>query len=146
MDADSDVLELCVEESELIDLNTEDSVPMDIDIDNDSTDEMMDFDEQEEISRNFVFIDVQGFKTYRERFICKEICVVSDDDFYHAIVQSPYPFEKLSSNHKQQAKWLTEHFHGISYDCGNVHMISVIQDVYPKLMKKTVVVKGSEKS
>lgn len=117
----------------------------DIDFDNASKCESMDFEEQERISRNFVFVDVQGFKSYRDRFICKEICLVSDEDFYHAIIYPPYPFEKMPAHYKRQAKWLYKQFHGLTYDCGYVHMIQVIQDVYPKLMKKTVVVKGAEK-
>lgn len=142
---DSEVLEFNVNDSNVMELEISESDAMDLDINNDSMSEVMDFDEQERITKNFVFVDIQGFKTYRERFICKEICLVSDNDFYHAIIKSPYPFEKLSSSHKRQANWLTKHFHGLTYDCGNVHIIEVIQDIYPKLMRKTVVVKGVEK-
>lgn len=142
---DSDVMELDVSESDMMDLGIEEINTMDLDIESDVTSELMDFNEQEEITKKFVFVDIQGFKSYRDRFICKEICLVSDEDFYHAIIKSTIPFEKLSSSHKRQANWLTKHFHGLTYDCGNVHMIQAIQDVYPMLMKKTVVVKGTEK-
>lgn len=132
--------ESCATES-----NTSESVIMDLDVNNGDFIEMMDIEEQEKVTRNFVFVDIQGFKTYRDRFICKEICVISDEDFYHAIIQPPYDFEKLPSHYKRQANWLYNQFHGLAFDSGKIHMIQVIQDVYPMLMSKTVVMKGTEK-
>lgn len=118
---------------------------LDLDVNDGPTFEMMDFEEEKTVYENLVFVDVQGFKTYRERFICKEFCLISDDDFYHAIIESPYAFKKMPMFYQRQAKWLTKHFHGLTYDCGDVHMIQVIQKAYPKMMGKVVVVKGVEK-
>lgn len=143
-------------EFEIMNFNEEEEKPypdaMGLDIDDNSEFEIVNFNEEEETpcQDNLGFVDVQGFKTYRERFICKEFCLVTmndddDDNCYHAIIKSPYAFEKVPSFYKRQAKWLTKHFHGLSYDCGNVHVISVIQDVYAKLMNKVVIVKGVEK-
>lgn len=139
------------EESDLKDSNRNELDVLDLSFNEDSMFEFFDFSEKEKddefIQNNFVFVDIQGFKTYCERFICKEFCLVSDDkdDFYHAIVKSPYAFEKVPSFYKRQVKWLTKHIHGLTYNCGDVHMIPVIQDTYAKLMKKIVIVKGVEK-
>lgn len=98
---------------------------------------------------NLLFVDIQGFKTYRERFMCKEFCMVSiadeDDDWYHALIKAPYPYRKMSAFYKKQAKWLYKHCHGLEYGCGDVHLLSVIEDTYTKLMDKVVIVKGQEK-
>lgn len=45
---------------------------------------------------NVVFMDVQGFKAMRGRIICKEICVIADDEKFHSIVKSPYSYNKLN--------------------------------------------------
>lgn len=119
-----------------------------LNINDDSVFEEIGFDLERMCKNNFVFVDIQGFKTYGERFICKELCFVSeedDDDFYHAIIKSPYPFEKVPSFYKRQAKWLIKFVHGLTYDCGDVHLIQVIQDTYAKLMNKIIIVKGTEK-
>lgn len=108
-------------------------------------------DQMEEMSfedsdcNNFVFVDIQGFKTIRNRFMCKEFCLVDGEYKYHALVKSPYSFNKMSSHNKQNASWLINNFHGLKYECGDVHMIELLQNTYPKLMNKTILVKGKEK-
>lgn len=95
---------------------------------------------------DFVFIDMQGFKVFGNGFMLKEFCLIDcNDNRYHAIVKSTYKFKKLTSFYQRQAKWLTEHFHGLTYDCGDISISEVIKQVFPKIKDKKVVVKGVEK-
>lgn len=107
--------------------------------------EPIDIDETPDVGEKFVFIDLHGFKAPRGRFICKEICCVDDNSVFHALVKSSYPFNKLNSYCKRQANWLTKYFHGLTFDCGDTSIDSVLNIVYPKIIEKTVIVKGIEK-
>lgn len=106
-------------------------------------------DQMEEIEfsdcNNFVFVDIQGFKTIQNRFMCKEFCLVDGEYKYHALVKSPYSFNKMPSRYQRNASWLTKHFHGLKYECGDIHIIELLQNTFPKLMNKTVLIKGKEK-
>lgn len=104
----------------------------------------VDFDIEEE-KPDLVFVDIQGFRNTKNRFICKEFCLVSTDEKYHVIVKSPYGFEKLPSYYKRQANWLTKYFHGIAFNDGDVHLIDVLQTVYKKILGKKIIVKGAHK-
>lgn len=96
----------------------------------------------------FVFVDLQGFKTCGNKFLCKEFCLISPDDedsIHHTLLKSPFEFKKLSTYYKHQANWLTSFCHGLTFDCGDVDINDFLQATYPKLDNKTVVVKGDEK-
>lgn len=108
-------------------------------------DQMEEIDYEFSDCNNFVFVDIQGFKTNRNRFMCKEFCLVDGEYKYHAIVKSPYSFHKMSSHYKRNALWLIENFHGLEYESGDIHMIDLLQNTYPKLMNKMILVKGKDK-
>lgn len=95
--------------------------------------------------KQWVFVDLQGFKVNKNRFMCKEFCLVNGDEIFHAIVKSWYPYRKLLSHYTRQVDWLTDKFHGLTYDCGDIHIDEMTNIVYPKLMDKIVIVKGAEK-
>lgn len=94
---------------------------------------------------SFAYVDMQGFKTYKNKFICKEFCLVDGEKKIYALVKSPYSFGKLPCNYQQQALWLTKYQHHIDYDSGNVPIVELIQTVYPLIQNKKVIVKGNEK-
>lgn len=94
---------------------------------------------------DYVYVDVQGFKTYQERFICKEFCLVDGDYKFHAIVKSPYSFHKMPYKYQRQAHWLIKHHHGIKYEDGDIIAMDLKTEIFPKLMNKTILVKGNEK-
>lgn len=52
---------------------------------------------------------------------------------------------QLPAFYKQQANWLTSYCHGLTFDCGDMHINDFLQATYPKLIDKTVYVKGHEK-
>lgn len=94
---------------------------------------------------NYVFADVQGFKLSKNRFICKEFCLLDGNDTYYAIIKSPFKYEKLSSHYRRQADWLTKNHHGLLFDCGSMNIVEMKQNVFPKVWNKTFLVKGQEK-
>lgn len=94
--------------------------------------------------KDFVFVDVQGFRAPR-KFICKEFCLIDNDYEFHAIVKSTISFNQLSSDYKRNADWLTRFYHGIKFDSGDVDIKDVTRTIYPKIRGKTVLVKGEQK-
>lgn len=96
-------------------------------------------------NEEWIFVDIQGFKVNKNRFMCKEFCLIDGDETFHAIVKSWYPYSKLLNHYKRQIDWLTNHFHALKYDCGEMHINELTNIVYPKLENKIVIVKGFEK-
>lgn len=96
-------------------------------------------------SYNFVFVDIQGFLARNNQFICKEFCFIDGDFKFHALVKSPYSFNKLPVKNQETAQWLTKNFHGLDYNSGKMHMIELIQEMFPKFNNKIAVVRGSQK-
>lgn len=94
---------------------------------------------------NLIFVDIQGFQSRDSTFICKEFCLVSGDDVYHAVIKSPFPFGRLPGVFRNQAKYTARHIHGLTWDCGDVHWLDVLQTAYMKTLGKIVVVKGDQK-
>lgn len=92
-----------------------------------------------------VYVDVQGFKTSRNRFMCKEFCLVDGDFIYHTLVKSPYNFHRMPIYYQKQAMWLTNHHHGIKYGAGDIHIQELIKEIYPRMQNKVILVKGIEK-
>lgn len=100
-------------------------------------------DEKESIE--WIYVDVQGFKVNKNRFMCKEFCLISDDEIFHSIVKPWFPYKKLLSLYKRQVEYLTNSFHGIKYEDGNINIVQLTGHIYPKLMGKNIIVKGAEK-
>lgn len=98
----------------------------------------------------FVVIDVQGFKAAHNKFICKEICLVSENDFYFAILKTPTYLRDETTNCsiKKQNFWLSRNFHGFSTsepDLNEKTFKHVFGEIVQKIADKIVVVNGREK-
>lgn len=114
-----------------------------MDSDSDFTDS--DFEEDSLLDYDYIFVDILGFKTYRNRFICKEFCLIDNEYIFHTSVKSPYIFDKMPHHYKKQAYWLTNSYHGLSYDCGETSTIEVLEKVYKRFEDRKVAVKSAEK-
>lgn len=95
--------------------------------------------------KNYVFVDIQGFKISRYHLMCKEFCLVDGDFIYHKLVKSYYKIDKMAGYYRRQANWLTNNFHKIRYDCGDIHINELKKIVYPQIQNKTILVKGAQK-
>lgn len=97
-------------------------------------------------NKKYVYIDVQGFKLSRNRFMCKEFCLVDGDFVYHSFIKSPFCMNKLSKFYQKLANWSINHYHRIKYDYGDKNIIELKQNLIPKVQNKIVLVNGAEKS
>lgn len=52
---------------------------------------------------------------------------------------------RLSSHLRKQADWLTQNFHGLNFEDGDMHTIELTEQIFPKLNNKMILVKGDEK-
>lgn len=95
------------------------------------------------MNSNYAFVDFQGFKDNSNRFIVKEIVVITKNIIFSEIIKSP----KIGLNGKQwkQAKWLTEYYHGLDWHSGYICLIEMCDTIEPILSKKNIYLKGEEK-
>ena len=96
-------------------------------------------------NKDWIFVDIQGYKVNRNRFMCKEICLIDGIGTFYSIIKSWYPFKKLLFWYKRQIEWITKHFHGLIYECGSLRINEMRKIVYSRLLDKIVIVKGAEK-
>lgn len=72
-----------------------------------------------------VIIDIQGFQL-DQLFIPKEMTAVDLNTglrMSHHVFKEPYPFDELSEKHKNNVRWLTDHYHGLSWaGVGHTHL------------------------
>lgn len=65
-------------------------------------------------------VELQGFKDNYNRFIVKELAVVSDGLRCQVIFKPPYDLRQLNDKMYRTAQWLTRHYHRIKWEEGNV--------------------------
>lgn len=97
----------------------------------------------------YFFVDLQGFKTKNNRFVLKEMCLLSNnsDEEHLYIIKPPFPYNKLSFKYKKQARWLSNYFHGFDWTDGFISYLST-RKLLLSLLPKTgaiIFVKGEEK-
>lgn len=98
------------------------------------------------VDNNYAFVDLQGFKSNTNRFVVKEIAIVTRNTTFHDIIKStPSSFSDLDVVHKKQAKWLTYNFHGLKWDFGFITFQDLRKKIEPILNGKVVYVKGENK-
>lgn len=114
-------------------------------MDSDSDFSDSDYEDNSMLDYDYIFVDIQGFKTYRNHFICKEFCIIDTEYTFHTLVKSPYTFNKMLPHYKRQAFWLTNFFHGLKYESGDTSIIEVKEKLYKRLGDRKIAVKGSEK-
>lgn len=102
---------------------------------------------EEQKNDNFVFIDMQGFKTYGNKFIVKEFCLMQakQNVIVHDIVKSPFDYHCLGGLYRSLAHYNTTKHHGLYFDIGNITKHKLIQSTLKHVDGKTIIVKGVEK-
>lgn len=106
-----------------------------------SSDSLSDISESEEIlseidlqkyCKNAIFIDMRGSNF--GRFICKEFCLIdTDGDIYHKFIKSSFPMKKLKYVHQLKVDYEQKYGHRIPYDYGDINIVELITDIYPKM-------------
>lgn len=95
-------------------------------------------------SSTTIFVDLQGFKNFKNEFIVKELAIVSKEWTQVFLVKPPYPFTTLSSEEKKQTRWL-ERNKGIFWSEGFIDHREFKRIINLYLENKNIVVKGFEK-
>lgn len=93
-------------------------------------------------------VDFQAFKDKYNKFILKEIAIISIhvNQIVHLMVLPPYPFKALPPSKQREADWLTKHMHSISWNSGYVShelAVSLLRAVITRA--HTLFIKGSER-
>ncbi len=93
-------------------------------------------------------IDFQSFKDYQNRFILKELAIVScgANKTVHCIIKPPYSFDSLFPERKQQVQWLKENYHGIDWADGYITPRAAMA-LFRETVKdgEILLIKGSER-
>lgn len=98
------------------------------------------------IYKDFVYVDIQGYRRPKNYLVCKEFCLLDDYGYeYHAIVKPSIPLKRLPSHYRRQAEWVLNNHHKIQYSHGDVDPFELRDRMYPKLQNKIIWVKGEDK-
>lgn len=94
-------------------------------------------------------VDLQGFKSSGNTFVCKEVAVVTLADEVPPSVflfLPPYKWSDLEVKHKSENKWLEHNYLGIPWSAGFIPY-EAMQDVLMNVLKdaQKVYVKGTMK-
>lgn len=91
-------------------------------------------------------VDIQGFRGIRNKFVVKELAVSYNiREFQNFLIKPPYAFEDLPHKQQNQAKWLFNNHHGLTWNEGSINFESVRLFLQANLKDTTIYVKGSEK-
>ncbi len=93
-------------------------------------------------------IDFQAFKDGRNKFIMKELAIIScsANKIVHCIIKPPYGFSSLFSKRKNQVMWLKKNFHGLDWNDGYITPGAAMA-LFQETVKDAdrLLVKGSER-
>lgn len=98
------------------------------------------------MGKEYAFVDLQGFKSNLDKFVVKEIAIITRNTTFHDVIKStPSKFSDLDIAHKKQVKWLTYNFHGLKWEWGFITLKQLRLNIEPILSGKIVYVKGENK-
>jgi hypothetical protein len=94
-------------------------------------------------------IEFQAFRDNQDKFIVKELVILdlTTNVPYSFIFKPPYPFESCNSKSRRTNSWLTNHYHYISWNEGNIDYLrceSLIKHFCYQF--QTIFTTGSEKT
>jgi len=93
-------------------------------------------------------IDLQGFRIDNNRFIMKEVAILTRDDtkLLHMLIQPPCSWNDVSFSHRKQIRWLERYYHGLSWDDGHIPYYTAPNIIKNILSCECIIyLKGSEK-
>lgn len=89
---------------------------------------------------NIVCVSAEGLFVANE-FVCKEFCLLDRESnfLYHTTIKSSKKIDEYSPTEQESILWKAKNF-GLEYDCGDIELNEFIQQVFPMLKDKRVVV------
>jgi hypothetical protein len=94
--------------------------------------------------QDYLFVDLQGFKTSMNEFIVKEFAYSTLEYTQTFLIKPPFTFSKLLESEKVQTRWLENHL-GIMWHEGYVDYREFKRLIVNHIKDKTIFVKGVEK-
>lgn len=91
-----------------------------------------------------IFVDVQGFKDFRNKFILKELAIATFDCTHVFLIKPPFPYKLLRLEEKKQVNWIQRN-RGIYWNEGYINYADISKLIIPFLENKCILVKGLEK-
>lgn len=93
-------------------------------------------------------IDIQGFRIDNNRFIIKEVAILTRNyiKLFHILIQPPCSWNDVSLSFRKQILWLERYYHGLSWDEGHVPYYTA-QNIIRNILSNhcVIFVKGNEK-
>lgn len=93
----------------------------------------------------FAFVDLQGFISGYNKFVVKEICILTENIRSHEFVKSPLKFKFLSDFDKKQVEWLERNHHGLRWNSGYITLRELQRRISTIVQGKVLLVKGVHK-
>lgn len=98
-------------------------------------------------NNNSMVLDVQGFKTGKNKFIPKELAAYDGNRICHYIFRPPFALNCLDPETLKHTSWLMQNHHCIPWDTGYTPLYkfaSIVKDLTEKV--DIIYVKGNEKA
>lgn len=95
-----------------------------------------------------VILDLQGFLGKHNKFILKEIAILSNETPFeckHFIIEKSFKFHKLPLDQQITNSWLYHNHHGIHWNTGTSKLEDVIKYMETNLSNKNIYLKGQQK-
>lgn len=96
---------------------------------------------------NYAIVDLQGFRANNNKFILKEIAILtSNNETQHFIIKPPYSYHIVDLKTKYTNEYLRKHHHGFKWSDGDTNFWVVINilKIYINNYSE-IYVKGAEK-
>lgn len=93
----------------------------------------------------FAFVDLQGFISGHNKFVVKEICILTESISLHEFVKSPFKFKFLSYCNQKQVVWLERNHHGLRWNSGYITLRELQRRISTIVQGKVLLVKGAHK-
>lgn len=94
--------------------------------------------------KQYLVVDLQGFKDYKNDFIVKEFALANNEYTKMFLVKPPFAYSELTPVEKKHVNWIEKN-RGIFWREGFIDMHEFKKVIKPYLQNCEIFVKGSEK-
>lgn len=95
---------------------------------------------------SIVIVEFQGFRDDNNKYIVKELYIISGGATEAWLFQPPYEVDTLSAERRKSNRWSSRHLHGFDWEEGSTPYEFLEWLIQDRCRDKTVVTKGLEKT
>lgn len=94
-----------------------------------------------------MILDFQGFKNEKNTFIIKELAAFDGHRIFHNVFKAPFSSELLPPELEKQARWVSNHHHGLKWENG-ITPYYLVKKILQDITSDTdvIYIKGREKA